>query len=58
MLANSSSVQAQSQQSLVTASPPAAARKERLEQDEPWHILLGEEALGGCSLGQVGLPLD
>lgn len=28
----------------------------RLEQDEPWRILPGEEVLGGCSVGQVGLP--
>ena len=52
------SEQAQSRQSLVPASPPATAGKERLEQDEPWHFLPGEEALGGCSLGQDGLPPD
>jgi len=34
------------------------AEKERLEQDEPWHFLPGDKALGGCCLGQAGLPPD
>lgn len=34
------------------------AGKEQLEQDEPWHFLAGEEALGGCCLGQAGLLPD